>query len=164
MGKTVKQSKDEDSWNADLGLPVSGTGLDLCRLFHGHGGLEDLLYRRARWELRHNSGLVLVQSVEGLLHGLRFHIQLLRLPRAVVCRRLSSDREGSAHVWDGCWSAGLHPESRGNGMHLHRRKRQREEPIGVHRRHLSHNKWYAGCLWLCTLCSACFCRIFQPQI
>ncbi len=45
--------------------------------------------------------------------------------------RFSSDREGSAHVWDGCRSAGLHPESRG-GMHLHRRKRQREEPIRVH--------------------------------
>ncbi len=30
----------------------------------------------------HKGGLVLVQSVEGLLHGLLFYIQLLRLPRA----------------------------------------------------------------------------------
>lgn len=80
----MNQSKDEDPCYADLGIPVSGTGLDLCLLLHGHGRLEDLLYRRAGWELHHISGLVLVQSVEGLLHGLRFHIQLLRLPCAVV--------------------------------------------------------------------------------
>ncbi len=87
MGKAVKQSKDEDSCHADLGLPVSDTGLDLCRLLDGHGGLEDLLYRRARGKRHHKGGLVLVQSVEGLLHGLLFYIQLLRLPRAVVCGR-----------------------------------------------------------------------------
>jgi len=80
----VNQSKDEDPCHADLGIPVSGPGLDLCLLLHGHGRLEDRLYRRAGWELHHISGLVLVQSVEGLLHGLHFHIQLLRLPCAVV--------------------------------------------------------------------------------
>lgn len=84
---TQNVSEDEGSRSADLGLAVDVTGLDFRGLLHGHGGLEGHVCRRAGWEFYHHGGLVLVQFVEGMLHRLRRHIQLLRLSCALGCRR-----------------------------------------------------------------------------
>lgn len=56
--------------------------------------------------------------------------------------RLPPDCKSSADVWHGCRSAGVHPELCRNGVHLHWRQRQREEPIHVHGKLLSRLKWY----------------------
>lgn len=76
---------DEDSGSTDLGLSADGSGLDLHRLHHGHGRLEDHLNRGNGGLLHHQGGLVLVQPVEILFHRLHCCQQLLWLPCALVC-------------------------------------------------------------------------------
>lgn len=90
--------RDEDSRGPDLGLPNDGSGLDLHRLHHGHGGLEDHLNRRNGGLLHHQGGMVLVQPVEILFHRLYRCQQLLRLPRALVCGGSVTNRlSGKTH-------------------------------------------------------------------
>lgn len=76
--------QDADSSGPDLGFPDDGFGLDLCRLHHGHGRLEDHLDWWHGGLLHHQGGLVLVQPVEILFHRLNRRQQLLRLPHALV--------------------------------------------------------------------------------
>ena len=86
MVENINQTGDQDagSCSPDLGFPDGSLGLDLHRLHHGHGGLEDHIDRRHGGLLHYQSGLVLVQPVEILLHRLHGCQQLLRLPHALV--------------------------------------------------------------------------------
>ena len=77
--------RHEEESVPDFGLPNIHTGLALCVLYHGHGLLEGLPDRGPGRIQHHQSGLVLVQPVEGLLHRLHRCGQLQGLCCAVVC-------------------------------------------------------------------------------
>lgn len=76
---------NEEAFDPNIWFLDHIVGMAVCALHHGNGLLENQPNRRARWFVHYQGGLVLVQPVEGLLHGLHSRHQLQRLRGPLEC-------------------------------------------------------------------------------
>lgn len=83
--RLTERTENEDPSGPNLGFLDGGHGLDLCGLYYGYGGLEDLVHWGHGRLVHHHSGLVLVQFMEILFYRFNFCHQLLWFPCALVC-------------------------------------------------------------------------------